>query len=366
MMASDKRKKGHYSKSHGLIRMKIWILVFLLACLMIPFFGCDGTQQEDRVPGTIVSETGTTIEIVDMAGRVVSLPKDADSYAFVYRVIARFLISLDCGDRIVGAGKPETFLNIVDPELEQVPSIGLGVVDMEALAEVDPDVFFHKAGDVKTMEAVEKLGIPSIGLRFETQEDMLTALKIMGIVCNAHDKADVLTEYFNQAAEDLQNRVGMLSESDKKTAIIMGTSIGKVADKTMLQSIMIESAGGVNPAAYVDATELWPTVGVEEIFDWDPDYIFITNSQSATYTVDDLMNDPSWSALKAIKNKHVYLMPATLDSWEFPGIVSVLGTYYMMKTMYPQLISDEELVKAVEQFYQLSYGMTFSREELGY
>jgi ABC-type Fe3+-hydroxamate transport system substrate-binding protein len=345
---------------------KFWGLLVLLFCLSFPLTGCNEKQDETYTPGTVLSETGTSIEIVDMAGRAVTVPKNSESYAFVYRVVARFLISLDCEDGIVGAGKPEEFLNLIAPRLSEVPSIGQGVVDMEALAEVNPDVFFHKAGDVKTMEAVEKLGIPSVGLLFETPDDMLTALKIMGIVCNSEEKADALIDYYHQKIIEQQERVSVLGEAEKKTAIMMGTSIGKVADKTMLQSNMIESAGGINPASDVEATELWPTVGVEEIFEWNPDYIFITNSQSATYTVEDLMSDPAWSALKAIKNKHVYVMPAAVDSWEFPGVVSVLGTDYIIRTMYPDIMSDVELVDAVNAFYELSYGIVFSRNELGY
>jgi len=98
----------------------------------------------------------------------------------------------------------------------------------------------------------------------------------------------------------------------------------------------------------------------------NPDYIFITNSQSATYTVEDILSDPAWSALKAVKNKHVYVMPATIDSWEFPGIVSALGTDYMIRTMYPDIMTDAELVDAVNAFYELSYGIALSRNELGY
>ncbi len=343
-----------------------WILIFLIICLMLSLASCNNEPKKDYAPGTVLSETDATIELVDMAGRVVAVPKNAESYAFVYRVIARFLISLDRGGQIVGAGKPEDFLNLLDPAMADVPSIGQGVVDMEALAEVNPDVFFHKAGDVKTMEAVEKLGIPSVGLLFETPEDMLTSLKIMGIVCNAEEKADALIDYYHQKIQDQQKKVAKLPEGEKKTAIMMGTSIGKVADKTMLQSNMIESAGAINPAADVKASELWPTVGVEEIFGWNPDYIFITNSQSATYSVADLLSDPAWSAMKAIKNKHVYVMPAEADSWEFPGVVSVLGTDFMMKTMYPDLMTDTELVDTVNDFYMLSYGIRLSREELGY
>ena len=67
-----------------------------------------------------------------------------------------------------------------------------------------------------------------------------------------------------------------------------------------------------------------------------------------------------------MKKKHVYVVPAEKDSWEFPGIVSTLGIDYMIHTMYPELMSEKELEKRVSSFYQFAYGKSFSRKELGY
>ena len=59
-------------------------------------------------------------------------------------------------------------------------------------------------------------------------------------------------------------------------------------------------------------------------------------------------------------------MPAAMDSWEFPGVVSTLGIDYMMHIMYPELMTEQELEEKVDDFYQLSYGRTFKRDYLGY
>ena len=134
----------------------------------------------------------------------------------------------------------------------------------------------------------------------------------------------------------------------------------------MLQGLMLEKAGAVNCAAEMEQTELWPTAGVEQIFAWDPEYIFITNSESAVYGVEDLLQDPAWQEVKAVKNKNVYMMPAEQDSWEFPGVVSTLGIDYMMHVMHPKLLDEQTLEDHVDAFYELSYGRTFTRDELGY
>lgn len=321
-------------------------------------------KENDSPAGTILQETEDSLTIVDQAGREVTVGKEIDSIALCYRVVIRFLLSLDQGDKITGIGKTEDFLEELQPSLKECADVGKGVADIEALAELKPDLFFHKASDVETLEAVEEIGIPAVGIEIETPEDMLTALDLMGKVCGAEEKADALRKYYNDRLGSIAEMTSVID--NKKSAVIMGSSIGKVADGTMLQGEMIERAGGINCAAELEATELWPSAGAEQIFAWNPEYIFITNSESASYTVDDILKDPAWSEIEAVKNRHVYVMPAEKDSWEFPGIVSVLGIEYMIRVMYPQLLSDDEFEADVDELYELSYGRTFDRSELGY
>ena len=186
----------------------------------------------------------------------------------------------------------------------------------------------------------------------------------MGTVLEKEDRAGELIAYYDSKIEE--GKADAESIEEKKTAIVMGSSIGKVADGSMLQSEMIEYAGGINPASDIAATELWPTAGTEQIFSWDPDFIFITGNESTSYTADDIYSDPAWAELKAVKNKNVYQMPAAVDSWEFPGIVSAIGIDYMKSKMYPEILGEEELQKNIDEFYELSYGRTFSGEEIGY
>ena len=342
--------------------------LLLSLLLLVALAGCGGGENsaDSAQPGTITAQTDKEITVVDQAGREVTVKKDVESIGLSYRVAIRFLLSLGQGDKIKGIGKSEPFLEKLQPSLADCVNVGQGVADIEAVAELDPDVFFHKASDVETLEALDKIGVPAIGIEIETPEQMMTAMDLMGKVCGAEEKAQELINYYNSQLEDIDERTASLQEKDKKTAIVMGTSIGKVADGSMLQGEMLKRAGAVNSAEDLKATELWPTAGAEQIFEWDPDFIFITGSESALYDENDILNNKSWSEMKAVKNGNVYVMPAKEDSWEFPGVVSVLGIDYMMHTMYPELLSDEELEQKVNELYELSYGRTFERNELDY
>ena len=334
--------------------------------------GCSGKagssipEENSSKAGTVVSETETGMTVIDQAGREVTVVRDPESIALCYRVVIRFLINLGVGDRITGIGKSEPFLEEVQPTLKDCADVGKGVADIEALAELKPDLFIHKASDTETLEAVQKIGIPAIGISVETPEEMVTALELLGKVCGADEKAQKLIDYYQSSIERSRELSVSISDEDRRTAIVMGSSIGKVADGSMLQGKMLETAGAVNCAADLKATELWPTAGTEQIFKWDPDFIFITGSEGSVYSANDIYRDPAWSELKAVKNGHVVMIPAKNDSWEFPGVISALGIDYMMSVMYPELMSEEELENNVSAFYELAYGRSFSREELDY
>lgn len=346
--------------------MKRYISIILVLCILITgLCGCK-EQSSDKEAGTVVQETESHITIVDQAGREVTVSKDTDSIALCYRVVIRFLLNLELGEKITGIGKSEAFLEEVCPKLREAACVGQGIADIEALAELAPDLFIHKADDIKTLEAVEALGIPALGITVETPEDMKTAMRILGNVCDRQDKAEELINYYDNKLESFRKLTENIDKNSRKTAIMMGTSVGDVANGSMLQSEMIQRAGGINPAVEIKSSELWPTAGTEQIFSWNPDYIFITNSESSKYSPEDILGNPAWSEINAVKSGNVYVMPAEYDSWEFPGIVSVLGTEYIMKVVYPDLITDEQLEKDTDELYELAYGKVFTREELGY
>ena len=357
----------------GIIKKYAVLVIAALLLLSSSFLtGCSGKAgsgipvETGSKAGTVISETETTMTVIDQAGREVTVVRNPESIALCYRVVIRFLINLGVGDRITGIGKSEPFLEEVQPSLKDCTDVGKGVADIEALAELKPDLFIHKASDTETLEAVQKIGIPAVGISVETPDEMVTALDLLGKVCGAEEKAQKLIDLYKSSIERSRKLSDSISDEDRKTAIVMGSSIGKVADESMLQGKMLETAGAVNCASDLKATELWPTAGTEQIFRWDPDFIFITGSEASVYSAKDIYSDPAWSELKAVKNGHVVMIPAKNDSWEFPGVISALGIDYMMSVMYPELMSEGELENNVSAFYELAYGRSFSREELDY
>jgi ABC-type Fe3+-hydroxamate transport system substrate-binding protein len=238
---------------------------------------------------------------------------------------------------------------------------------MEALASFAPGVLIHRSNDPATVDAVAgKLGIPVLCITVENYEDINYTLVMMGKYFGREERAQQVCSWLSGKFEMISEIVDLIPPGERVRALMMGGELGRIAGGEMIQSWMIEKAGGICTASGIENNRNWANVGEETIFEWNPDVIFATSSTPLNYTVQALMRDPAWSAMAAIKNQAVYIVPAGIDSWDMPGISSALGTMYMLHCMYPSYFSAEQLQSEIDEYYMFMFGKTFSSEYLGY
>lgn len=350
--------------------MKKRTALLMLLVLLINLSACEGAtnsrENTSSLPSDISSDAMAQMRIVvDMAGRSVHVPKKVESAAVIYGVPINFLLALGVADRLIAVNATWSIYDQVEPNLARTDTVGQGAVDLEKLAKLKPDVFIHRANEPKAVEAVEALGIPVIVVQPETTQQILDTLLVLGEVFDVEQRAAELVSYYDSKTQLARSIVANIPLEERKTVIMMGSELGKVAGGDMLQSDMIETAGGINLAKDVRTQQTWPMVGAEAIFEWNPDFIFCTNSKSSNYTPEELLADPVWAELKAIKSDSILKMPSKVDSWEFPGVVTCLGFLWMLHQMYPNYYDEERFLMEVDAFYQMAYGMTFEREYLG-
>ncbi|MEG1997485.1 MAG: ABC transporter substrate-binding protein, partial [Clostridiales bacterium] len=238
----------------------------------------------------------------------------------------------------------------------------------EVIAKLDPDIYFCRQRSVGEMEqGLADLGIPMIVFHHETPEEYYAALRLLGDCIGDTESAERVIKIYQDRLDFL---FGLTKDAPKPTAVIMGGDYGQVANGSMLQSIMMDVAGITNAAQEIDSgDDIWPNVGIEKIFEWDPEYIFITTWGNATYTIDDILKDPAWSELKAVKNGHIYPLPATFDKWEYPYACAPLLASWMTHIAHPDLYSEQDMVDGVLKYYVDIYGdscKTLTRELLGF
>ena len=339
--------------------------LFLTALLLATSFaGCGGDRMS-----TSPSFTGAAITVVDMTGREVIIPENVESIAYTYIGLNGYISALGKADKIAAAAYGGDFYRILHPVFENLGTVGRGEGDMEALAQLNPDLFIQRSSMDRSINAARELGIPTIGIVSENQDDVTALLSLLGKALGVEERARELSDYFGQLFDMARELAGDIPDEKRKSAVFMGTRIGSVANGDMLQSFMIETAGGVNLAKDVKSiiTEgVWPVIGTEMIFNWNPDFIFISNHAASNYNVETLMSEPAWAELTAVKTKQVYRLPSELDSWELPGLSSALGPLWMLSAMYPDKFNREQLDAQVREFYKKAYNLDVTPELLGY
>ena len=83
-------------------------------------------------------------------------------------------------------------------------------------------------------------------------------------------------------------------------------------------------------------------------------------------SVEELMEDPVWSAMQSVLDGHIAVIPSKLDTWDMPGIAVVPGTFWMLHQMYPDKLSVQELQKEIDEYYTFMFGQNFDADYLGY
>lgn len=336
--------------------VSILLIVALLACLV----ACAPNVREPNVAGEN--------EVVDGAGQIKQIPENNQqtTIASVYAVSVPFIVALDLSDRVVAINVKSNFWTSADARLAAAGSVGRGTVDLEALATYNPDVLIHRSNDSETVEAVQNLGVEVLCITVEDMEDIEATLTMMGRYFGAEARADEVIAWMQDKFAMIDDIVAQIPEEERPTALVLGGEPGRIAGDDMLQSWMIEKAGGVCVAKGTGKDHNWVDAGVEKVFTWNPQYLFLTSSTPLDYTAQGLMEDASWSAVAAIAQGHVYQIPAKIDSWDLPGVNCTIGTMYMLYKMHPDYFTEEQLRTEIEEYYTFLFGQTFDAEYLGY
>lgn len=339
----------------------------LVILLVLSFIGCtvENNYSDVSAPNGYV---------IDASGELHKIPdKESVTIASVYAVSVPFIVALGLSENVKAINCKSIFWTDNVEGLAKAGSVGRGVIDLELLAKYSPDVLIHRANDPAAAISVkEKLDIPVIAISAETIEEIYTTLDLLGTYCNVKDRAeevkDWMTEKFNKIAELSSS----IPEEERLTAVVFGGEIGIVAGGDMLQSWMLEHAGAVSLTSGIksniggDKASAWANIGTESIFNINPDVIFCTSSTVLGYSLEQLLQNPTWSSIKAVDSQKVFQIPAKLDSWDLPGVSCVIGTIWMLHKLYPDIISKEELLTEIDEYYMFMFNETFTVDYLGF
>lgn len=348
----------HLLKRMGALALAAALCLNLAACGAASSSAASSAAASSQaVASSAAASEAAGITLTDQAGRTVTLEQPAESIVSCYYISTYATIALGLKDKIVGLeNKADTraLYALAAPELPQLTQVGtLKELNVEAVAALEPDLVIMPQKLIDNAQTLEDLGITVMIVNPETQEGLETMLTLIGEACGASDQAQALIDYNHT---QLERAAEMTADLEKPSVCLLGnSSYLSVAPAAMYQNDLIEQAGGVNAAASIEE-DYWADVSYETLLALAPEVLVIPSA--ASYTAEDVMNDPQLADLPAVQNGAVYTMPQGLDEWDSPTPSGILGVLWLTSVLHPEAYPFEEFTADAQAFYQTFYGFT--------
>ncbi len=382
--------------------MKRRILALLLSCTMAltALAGCDQTETSELESSTVSSaETvssessqaeesdsaqADTIVITDHADRQVEVPANIERVVTtdILPIASVLTVFLGSADKIVGihpssmSAAESGLLGELFPEILNADTSFMegGNLNVEQLLNLDPDVVLVNASSTELIEAIENAGIPAVGISpskwdYDILETYDQWIDLLSQMFPDNSKSEEISAYSKEVYDLVQERVKDIPEEEKKSILFLY----QYDDKQMITSgkhffgqYWADAVGGKNAAEEVQAENSNAVINMEQVYQWNPDIIMITNFTTAQ--PDDLYNNTigsnDWSSVKAVEEQQVYKMPLGTYRSYTPSTDTPVTFLWMAKTVYPELFEDIDITAEVKDYYQEMYGVALTDEQV--
>ena len=365
------------------------IFSILMAAMML-LSGCAGTANESepsQEPSN--SETAEALEqtpegrtVVDHDGIEVDIPEQIYRIAVgnIGPMASVLTLFLGSGESIVGmspmsmSAAENGILGELFPELLDADTSFLqgSNINVEKLLTLEPDLVLIQSGQSEVRTQLENAGLTVVAFGVGTfKYDIINTyeawIDLLSQIFPANDKMEEVTAYSKEVLELVQSRVSDIPEAERKRALFLfqyDETQMIASGRNFFGQYWCESAGAVNVAQDIEAGQA--TITMEQVYEWQPDVIFITNFTN-TKPADlyaNAVGSDDWSLVKAVQEQQVYKMP--LGSFRTYSVSADMPVtlLWVAKTIYPDLFSDIDTDAEVKDFYQRIYGVTLTDEQV--
>ncbi len=356
--------------------MKLIRMIAMALCAVIvlsALSGCGGAAALDPDgTHTVTDHAGNAVEVPNTIDRIVVLD--------IYPIPAALSVFFGSASKIVGMAQPSmtaaqnSLLGQLYPDILNAETgfIDGSEVNIEELMKLDPDVVFYSAGQTAQAELLASAGIPALGISvnkwdYNCIETLKHWVELFEQVFPGTEKTKQVEEYSNKMYELVQERVSGLSDAERaKVFFLFGYSDANITTSGahFFGQWWCDAIGAVNVANELEKDNANP-VNMEQIYQWNPEQILITNFNAAK--PDDLYNNSigtwDWSGVKAVQDKKVYKLPLGIYRAYTPGIDTPITLLWMAQTIYPELFSDIDIISEAQKYYKDVFGIELTPEQ---
>jgi len=320
----------------------------------------------------LFSGTASSREIVDMAGRKVSVP-DRITKVYAAQPYTYVLMSAVAPERLIGLPGPlsDSEKRFVKPELASLPVLGNGMgpgkqVNIESVLALHPDIVLMK-GDPKTntqaAEKFTKLGIPVVFVDLARIENYPDGIEFTAKLLDKRERGHKLGSYSRRVLAKVKRFTATIP-SNKRVKVYYAESADGLTTECdqSFHADAIKMAGG----AIVHHCQLSRHIGMEkvsleQILAYNPDVIVASDRNFA----DNVKNDPRWRHVRAVANRRIYTVPRTPFNWidRPPSVTRIMGIQWLANRFYPDRYRIN-LRATTREFQRLFFGVELLDAEL--
>lgn len=323
----------HLKVSRGLFK-PLWVLLPAMLALHTPILAKEATKR---------------IEVYDYFGKQVFTPPI--NRAIIIGSYAEVPAMFGIWDKIVGLSSYGFKSDIVRATAKNLGSIKnikgdhYTAINVEEVKKLKPDVIVTFVGSRKLVEFAKKFNLHVLSFLEssvkDAMDDIAIQAKVFGV--NVDKKMQKMHEILDFVAKRLKN-------VPPKKGLEIFDKLNKVSGKKAISSDILQKAGVDNIGSkYVDFGRA--EMSVENMIKENPEVIFIWWISSLQPK--DVLNNPKFKSIKAVKNKQVYKLP-TMD---IAGPRTPLIVLYAALKTHPEAFKGVDINKIVADYYKVMFGL---------
>ncbi len=315
--------------------------------------------------GNTPTVNGSTITVTDCVERKVEIPQHPVSICTLCPFSGHMAILLGVGEQItstVNNVSRSELIREICPSIENASVVkNSGSVNAEEILRLGTDLIIVNESTYKNDDEKAKLdaiGVPYIVIGFETIDEQLKAVEVLGKALQNEKEAGDYIDWFQSTMETLQSSLQDVTDTPRLYHSVNEAVRTDAAKSYCAEWIALTKAVNVSTkgaALRLDGSKAYTTL--EQIYAWDPDLIICNEPDVDDY----ILTDSKWEGMRAVEEGRVYQIPIGVTRWGHPNSVETpLAMLWLAKLLYPDTLGHLDIDLLTREFYKTFFDFDLS------
>ena len=242
----------------------------------------------------------------------------------------------------------------VKPDLHGIANVGSAMdTNAEALLKLKPDVILTWTVDPRIVSFLEQKGLPVMAVYPESVAELYGVMRMQGKLFGREKQVETAIAKMEEMFGLIRTRTAHIPPGARKKAIYLTGKQTNVNGRVGITNDLFAMMGVENAAREVNQRSR--EVSLDQIISWNPYLVYIWGS--ARYGATDLIANPQWRHIRAIKEHQVFKSPKW-GTWS-PRLAPI--ALWMAATAYPKQFRDIDVPRTIDTFYREVYGIPYAK-----